>query len=455
MRNKLQIPPFFNDVFDYGYKYFLTSALTGIIIFLIIVLIISPSKKIETESSNHSVKLQELSSNLGLFNKSSETTSTNEPKITSNETQLSIQPISPSPSTLVLILSPQPTEIIEQLPTPSSQVTETTVIPEPELQKKEYSFNEIGGWIASFDYEEGKNSFYNDINTFTSVGPVYYDLNEDGTMSSRAQAGDKDLVQRAHQAGVKVIPITISFSAEAMKAMLTDEIKYKAHLDFLISEVEIHNYDGIDIDYESIYLENKDQYLQMLKDLSNRLKPIGKTLVVDVIAKDSDGPFEVLPQTRASQDWGEIAKYADQVRIMAYDYTSLIQKNNNLPGPVSPLAWNESVLKYAVSKMPPEKIILGNPLYAYAYDNSTRYGLTYTDCDYLINEYGIVPQWDNNSMEKTFTYQSTTGERKVWYHDYETLAMRFELAEKYNIGGIVFWRLGGEDDKVYNLLNRK
>lgn len=341
-------------------------------------------------------------------------------------------------------------------PTPTTKTTSQVTVKKPAAPtvSTKYRFPKVNGWIASFDYTNGKNSFYKNISRFSSINPVYYNLNNDGTASARSVAGDKDLLSRAKKSGVSVIPIIITFSADGLKNMLNDPAKYKAHHDYILGEVDKHGYGGIEIDYESIYLDTKTQYMKMLSDLSTSLHQRGKKLFVDVIAKDGSASYTVLPQTRAAQDWKEIAKYADEVRIMAYDYTSLSNPSNATPGPVSPLDWNEKVIKYALTQIPPEKIILGQALYGYGYDANKRYGLTYADCQILIQRYNLSPKLDEASGEKTFTYPSSTGERKVWYHDVETMDKRFALAKKYGIGGVAFWRLGGEDLNVLGLVSK-
>ncbi|MEI7604347.1 MAG: glycosyl hydrolase family 18 protein [bacterium] len=315
-----------------------------------------------------------------------------------------------------------------------------------EVYKKEYNFKKVIGWIAAFDYQNGKNSYYNNINKFTEISPVYYDLNSDGTVSSRPVAGDSDLLNISKRNKVKVIPTIISFDENGLQAMFADDAKFKVHQDFLLSQVDKYDYDGIDIDYESVNLTDKEPYFTMIQDLADKLHNRNKILSITVIAKDSDLPAKVLPETKQVQDWNRIGKYADEIRVMAYDYSAV-----DKPGPVSPIFWVENILKYSLDKTTSDKIILGQPLYAYAY-GSSRYAYTYDEIDEIIKAQKLIPEFNKDSNEKILKFTKGSEERTMWYQDVETMLRRFYIIDKYNAGGIAFWRLGSEDERIYGML---
>lgn len=337
------------------------------------------------------------------------------------------------------------TNAVKEVINSNLSVTETPEPPEVLVDK--YKFENAIAWIASFDYQNGKNDFYKHIDKFTEVSPTFYDLTEEGTVSSRSVAGDKDLVSIAHKNQVKVTPTIISFSENAVEKMLTDSTKYKQHIDFLVSETVKYGYDGLDLDYESINLPQKDLYLNMIKDLSTEMHLRGKTLSVTVIAKDKDFGFDTLTETRATQDWTIIGNYADQIRIMAYDYSS-----ESTPGPVSPYWWLKKVMEYGLSKTSPEKLILGQPLYAYAY-GTKRYAYTYDEIAEIIKAQNLNPEWDAYINEKILRFKKGDEERVIWYQDKDTMHRRFYLIDRYKISGFAFWRLGGEDEGIYDFLS--
>ena len=319
--------------------------------------------------------------------------------------------------------------------------------PSNEIYKKEYKFKEVIGWIASFDYQNGKNSFYKNISKFTQVSPVYFDLNTDGSTSERSVAGDTDLKNIARKNSVKVIPTIIGFDENALQAMLNDDKKFQAHQEFLLKEAE--KYDGLDIDYESINLTDKELYLKMLQNLAEGLHSKGKILTVSVISKDKENGYQTLIETRQVQDWNRMGNFVDQIRIMAYDYSP-----DSTPGPISPLNWVENVIRYGLSKTAQEKLVLGQPLYAYAYGNK-RYAYTYDEIAEILNAQVINLTFDKLTSEKMFTFSKGSESRRMWFQDFETMLPRFALINRYNIAGIAYWRLGGEDQRIYDLLAKQ
>ena len=51
--------------------------------------------------------------------------------------------------------------------------------------------------------------------------------------------------------------------------------------------------------------------------------------------------------------------------------------------------------------------------------------------------------------EPWFTYTVDLAEHQAWYADGESVAARFYLVERYGLGGIAVWRLGGEDPAIW------
>jgi len=60
-------------------------------------------------------------------------------------------------------------------------------------------------------------------------------------------------------------------------------------------------------------------------------------------------------------DYAAIGKYADWVQIMTYDE----HWSGGTPGPIASLPWVENVIKYAITVIPKEKILLGVAAYGY------------------------------------------------------------------------------------------
>jgi spore germination protein YaaH len=222
------------------------------------------------------------------------------------------------------------------------------------------------------------------------------------------------------------------------------------HKQEILDIIDQNDFDGIDLDYESIELKNKDIFLQFIKELSEELDKKDKVLSVTVLSQWGDNiTYPSLIETRQVQDWSIIGKYADEVRIMTYDFTS---PNDAEPGPIAPIIWMEEVLKYALTKIPKEKIWLGIHLYSYEWvmdqsnerikTNSYTYDFVSSE---VLTDPTIVNSFDNLTDEGIAQYPCSEEYKCIlYYQDPEGVKAREELANKYQIAGVAYWRLGGE-----------
>lgn len=298
----------------------------------------------------------------------------------------------------------------------------------------------FNGWIPSWASSAGIQSFEENASQFETISPVIYTLDENGIIATN-KIGLEKIKQIAGE-NVKVVPTISSFNANGLQIKLKDE---KSFTDFLLNEIEQNNYDGIDLNYEEIFLSDKDNFYSHLKNLKAGLTPMGKTLSVTVLSKWGDFNYGFAPQTREVQDYSEVAKYADQVRIMAYDYTS---KGSINAGGIAPADWVEQVLTYATNRIPENKIVLGIPLYGYFWGNGETgaRALNYRQIEEIIN-FNTSPDkfFSTKEKEGALKYIGPTGKTFFGYYaSPEAVQTRINLAAKYGVKSVVFWRLGDD-----------
>ena len=190
-----------------------------------------------------------------------------------------------------------------------------------------------------------------------------------------------------------------------------------------------------------------------VKELSEQLHSHNKLLTI-VVEPKTDAPEYANYATRQAQDWVEIAKYADEIRIMGYDYQHSF---HTVHGPISSVAWLETILIYGTETLdiPSEKFVLGLPLYGYNWDSSgvaKTTAVTWEDIQKIkTNNPNHTDVLDELSKENHLTY----GTRHIWYQDSTSIEYRLELAKKYKIKGVIFWRLGGEDAKLWEMIDER
>ncbi len=307
-------------------------------------------------------------------------------------------------------------------------------------------------WIAHWDFKRGLESYRVNPKAFYSLSPTWYYLKPDGSLGLKATARNLEIKNLCKENSTKLIPSISNSNSEELSNILNDENLLNSHINSIVNEVINYEYDGIDIDYEIIKASDKDKFSMFIKYLATKLHENNKILTVAILWKNNLAPIiDNFNESRAAQDWKEISKHVDEFRIMAYDYTG----SSDLPGPIAPREWIRSILDYAMENVTKqEKIALGLPLYAYEWTENTKgaKALVYNDIENIRNLYqDFIDEFDNDNMESKLTYNQNGKVKVIWYQDSKVTKKRIELAKTYGVDKFVFWRLGGEDKKIFNI----
>ena len=346
------------------------------------------------------------------------------------------------------------------------------------VPKKEADFV-VAGWIPEWAGQSGLESVQNNNETLTNISPVWYDANEDGTLNDK-RPKEADRILREAQANGIEVTVTISlFSHEILTSIYSDPQRLQTHIDALVEAGSQDRVDGIDINYESTKLSDKEGYFAMLEGLYNGLRERGKKTVVTVLPQWGLSEYLSLKETRAVQDWARISQYADEVRVMAYDYTWQSAPNS---GPIGPLNWHEEIIRYGIEQVDPQKLVLGIHLYSYEKytereepgpyrsdlltfvtsleenrgEANTSRAYTYSTIQKIYAENEIISD-ETYQGERVIRYSKFNDDsgkfedRVTVYIDPNGVQQRVDLAKKYNLGGIAFWRLGGEGELIQGI----
>lgn len=234
---------------------------------------------------------------------------------------------------------------------------------------------------------------------------------------------------------------TDGFSGDLANAIVADPNVGQRAIDGILAKVRDYGGSGVQIDFEGIYLSDRERYTAWLGRLADALHKDGLTLSVALPAKQSDNRDGFGGEI----DYPGIGLVADYIYLMAYDRHYL----GGEAGPVAPLDWTEGVVRYAVGVIPSQKLILGVPLYGYEWAEDPTQNASYGGA-FLTNrvaEAGAEAVWDPVAAEYRAEWQSPEGKRIAWWGDERSLEAKLHLAYQYNLKGIALWRLGLEPDR--------
>jgi spore germination protein len=193
-------------------------------------------------------------------------------------------------------------------------------------------------------------------------------------------------------------------------------------------------FEGVQIDFESVHAEDKNEFFSFLKDLKDKMR--GKILSVAVPARtrlvDDAFNYEVLREI------------ADRLIIMAYDE----HWKGSTPGPVASMEWCEKVARYTKTVIPKEKLIMGVPLYGRSWQN-TNYSkeMNYAEAKKLSSKKA------QNAKNPKVEYQRSV-KVTVFFESASSIMSKVKMYSKNDIESVAFWRMGQGPEEVWPMLKK-
>ena len=292
-------------------------------------------------------------------------------------------------------------------------------------------------------------------NVIGTASPVWHQINADAAVTNFPTAGSAAIIAGLRAKHVEIIPtVTTKITPQELQEIAASSARRAAHAAALAQIALSGDYDGLDLDYETIArtkniniaLKTRPAYTVLVQDVCAALHNIHKTCIITVMPRSSNVPT-VLWWNRlapAVYDYAAIGAAADRVRLMAYDEHA----PGTTAGPVAPIGWVEQVVKYALSQIPAEKTELGIPLYGRDWGGKTVGTVTYP------LKHFTSRKWDAATASPYFTYTSKGQKHIVWYSDAESIAARYQLARKYKLAGVALWAASQEDPATWERLLR-
>jgi spore germination protein YaaH len=290
---------------------------------------------------------------------------------------------------------------------------------------------------------------------FSEVSPWMYGLAANGRIEAQyppAAAGTVTAaLARLRRARLPIVPTLANITAgrwsyPQVARMLHHRALRGQQVSAIVALVLRHRYAGIDIDYENLRASDRGAFTAFIAALAAALHAHGKTLSVAVFAKASNAGYG---EANLAQDYAALGRAADQVRIMAYNY----HWATSPPGPVAPIRWVRSVLRYARTQIPASKIILGVPLYGYDWSGGRGTPVTWLRAFQLATRYRATPRYDAASQEPWFRYTAAGARHVVWFENQESSRAKFDVAMGAGARGVFLWMFGYEDDRTWAALH--
>jgi len=295
------------------------------------------------------------------------------------------------------------------------------------------------------------SSMIKNTDTIKTIIPFWATVKADGSVADRGGNDHAAVLKTAKQNDITALLMVNNAkqtgSVLPIHTVLSDPALRIKTIDNLESYLKKYKLDGINIDFEMVPAEDRDNLTSFMRELSNRLKPAGYIVSIDVFPKTNENS-----DVAVAYDYAELAKYADKIVIMTYDNHGTWSG----AGPVADVRWVEENLKYALRFIPKNKLYLGIAGYGYDWSSKGVESLEYSGIRELVNRFGIAVKWDEPSKSPTFTYMGSDGvKHTVWYENSESLKYKLDLVNKYDLAGVALWKLGEEDPGYWQVFKEK
>jgi len=307
-------------------------------------------------------------------------------------------------------------------------------------------------WEAVYTRNPNVNAI-GSLGTINVISPTWYELaDSEGTMSNLS--GER-YINWAKEKGYILWPLVKNgFDPERTHTFLHDSRARMKFINQLAEEAIAKRYDGINIDFENVYLEDKDALTHFINELSWVIKPLGITLSMDVtVIAESDNWSKCF-------DREALGKIVDYLVIMTYDE---YWQSSPISGPVASYDWVKKGLEEILKIVPSEKIIMGIPLYTRVWTEEMR-----ADTNAFVNQSEAISMVAQNNLIKEKNLSLTWLEedrlfytayveenmiKKIWIENLETITHKINLSKELSLTGYAFWRRGFETKDFFDTLS--
>lgn len=256
-------------------------------------------------------------------------------------------------------------------------------------------------------------------------------------------------------AGYKVVPGVVAPSPDVVDNILRSSDLRSRHAAAITQAVKDGNYAGISIDYRAVNPTLKEQLTSFVEALSAALHDDGRTLTLTLPMPARQGA----DIDTGAYDWEKLGAAADTIEIAGEEDQELYFQNT------------EAALQYAVEKVDRAKLLItisalsiergGDGLRAMplaeALTLAGTLGLQAQDEIVAGSQVQLTAQnlaqsegasgmlWDETARSVAFSYPGLGGKRTVWIANEFSASFRLELAQRYEIAGVVVTSVAVED----------
>lgn len=348
--------------------------------------------------------------------------------------------------------------------------TQKPVITEPEIQKKM-----VLGFLPYWLIGSADKHYPTYVDTIAYFGLT---VDHDGSIQKFTAPGESEpgflaltsgkadkVIGEFQKDNLKRSLVVFSGDQESIEQLMDDP---KTHAETLVDEIspilDEYKFTDLNLDIERAGIASESarvNFTAFVQTIADRLSLYHPTITISI----DISPTALIKPYLVDVD--EIAAYVDTVIFMTYDYH---YQGSSVTGAVSPVGGagetaeydTETAIHEALRVLPPEKIIVGVPLYGYEWESLRDYprsavipgtGITASNkrVEELLESCATCSaEFDETDQESYIIYkdEETNTFHQIFYPDKRAVQAKINLVEKYNLGGLALWALGYDGDTI-------
>ncbi|MGE5704287.1 MAG: glycosyl hydrolase family 18 protein [Clostridia bacterium] len=336
----------------------------------------------------------------------------------------------------------------------------TVVSPKTDQEKQPVAWKPLGKKIVlAWEHVVKKTpstSEIADMPGLNVVSPTWFELTDaKGTIANKADAA---YVKWAHSKGYKVWGLVSNgFNADWTKAVLGSFELREKMIEQILHYANMYNLDGINLDFENVYVDEKEKLVQFVRELTPYLHEQGLTVSMDITVKSSSDRWSRF------YDRAKLAQTVDYVAVMTYDEH---WASSPVAGSVASLPWTEEGLQGVLEEVPHKKLLLGVPFYTRLWTEEPQANgsvkvsskaLSMPRAQAWMKERGLAAKPDEKSGQLFVSYKDPKDGKtyKMWLEDATSMQKRMDLVHKYKLAGAAAWRRGFETEDIWTTIEEQ
>lgn len=305
-------------------------------------------------------------------------------------------------------------------------------------------------WEAVYSYNPD-TTLIPEMNHLNVISPTWYELSDAaGAVSSMAS---HDYVAWAQGRNYEVWAlVSNAFDLDRTHGFLTSSTARERFIETMINEAKLYGYEGINIDFENVYMADKDALTHFVNEFAHYARKNQITLSMDVTVMGGSDNWS------KCYDHEKLGQIVDFLIVMTYDEH---WASSPISGPVASYDWMLHHMSILANYVDTDKLVLGVPLYTRVWreypsetvannHKTTSAAIGMEAQNVLIEKYNLDLIWDDTERLYYATFFEEDAQVKIWVENAKTIREKLSIVNDLGLKGAAAWRRGYETIDVWD-----